>query len=82
LDKGTVTYPKAKDYQEMKIAGLLLAESEDEGSDDSESEESDDFASEESDDEGTCSQDSGSDDSCSELKGAEEECWDEEELVE
>jgi hypothetical protein len=40
LDKGTASYPKAKDYQKMKVAGLkLLDESEDEDSQTDDSEE-------------------------------------------
>ena len=43
LDKGTASYPKAKEYQEMKIAGIQMNGSSEENSDrDSSSEEDSD----------------------------------------
>jgi hypothetical protein len=48
LDKGTAAFPKAKEYQKMKIAGMRIESdsSEDEESEESEDEESDDEESE------------------------------------
>jgi len=68
LDKGTAAFPKAKEYQKMKVAGLQIESDSEESSDDEESddEESDD---EESDSEG--SNDEESDDGGSEQSEGE-----------
>jgi hypothetical protein len=68
LDKGTVSYPKAKEYQKMKIAGLELSDEESEESEDSEDEDS---QSEGSKDEDSQSGDSKDEDSQS--NGSEDE---------
>jgi len=58
LDKGTASFPKAKEYQKMKVAGLRLesdseeSSSDDSGSDDSGSEDSEEGESEEEQSEG------------------------------
>jgi len=52
LDKGTAPFPKAKDYQKMKVAGMQLeSDSEESSSDDSESEEEEDSEEDESEEE-------------------------------
>jgi hypothetical protein len=45
LDKGTANYPKAKEYQKMKIAGIELDSEEEDCSDSESSESSDDDSS-------------------------------------
>jgi len=58
LDKGTAAFPKAKEYQKMKIAGMRI-ESDSEDSDDSEESDSDDSDEEESDREESTDEESG-----------------------
>jgi hypothetical protein len=66
LDKGTATYPKAKEYQKMKIAGMLLLETESEESEESDQEEGN-----------SESDESKEEESSVELEGSEEEDWNE-----
>jgi hypothetical protein len=67
LDKGTASYPKAKEYQKMKIAGMELSSGDEESSDQSESSDS------------SGSEEENSEEEESEEEGSEGEYLDEEE---
>jgi hypothetical protein len=87
LDKGTTSCPKAKEYQKIKIARIVLPDEEDEESRDSGSEESEESNSNESnsqskDESSSESEESDRDKSNLQSVGSEQDCWNEPDVVE